>query len=135
MRAGNAIASGRRSTQSEYLLVAILVLFWGGVGLNRVGIGIIFPYIKPEFHLSTFEAGALVSGTSITWAFASWIGGWLSDRYGRRGVLIPAGLWICLVTAMMGGAWGFWTMFIVRDLIGLGDGVGWSVGESDRKST
>src|SRR5579883_1231818 len=117
---------GRR----EFGLVTLLLLFWGSVGLNRTGLGVIFPQIIPEFHLSHLQASLLLSGTSVTWAFSSWAGGWLSDRYGRRRVLVPAGLAICLVTASMGLAVGFWTMFLIRDLLGIGDGVGWSVGEA-----
>ncbi len=37
---------------------------------------------------------------------------------------------ICLMTAAMGLAGGFWSMFIVRDLLGVGDSIGWSVGEA-----
>src|SRR5437763_522082 len=80
----------RRSRHYEPVLVGLLVLFWGVVGLNRLGIGIVFPRIVPEFHLSLTQAGLLISGTSVTWAVSSWAGGWLSDRHGRRRVLLPA---------------------------------------------
>ncbi len=119
-----------RSARYEFAIVALLVLFWGSVGLNRVGIGFIFPQIVPEFHMAMWQAGLLISGTSITWAFSSWIGGWLSDRYGRRRMLLPAAGFVCLTTAAMGGTWNFLSMFIVRDLLGIGDGIGWSVGEA-----
>jgi MFS family permease len=111
-------------------LIALLMLFWGCVGLNRVGIGVIFPQIIPEFHMQKWQASLLIAGTSITWAFSSWIGGWLSDRYGRRRVLLPAAAFVAVMTAAMGLTVGFWSMFVVRDLLGVGDGVGWSVGES-----
>ena len=119
-----------RSKSYEYGILALLVLFWGTVGLNRVGIGFIFPKIVPEFHMKLWQAGLLISGTSITWAFSSWIGGWLSDRYGRRKVLLPAVAFTCVMTAAMGAAWNFLSMFVVRDLLGIGDGVGWSVGQA-----
>jgi MFS family permease len=119
-----------RSRAYEFVLVALLVLFWGSVGLNRVGIGVIFPDIVPEFHMAYWQASLLVAGTSVTWAISSWAGGWLSDRYGRRRVLLPAAAWVCVMTAAMGGTWNFLSMFIVRDLLGIGDGIGWSVGES-----
>jgi MFS family permease len=121
---------GESSGRQEFILVALLVLFWGSVGLNRVGIGVIFPEIVPEFHLAYWQTSMLVAGTSVTWGISSWVGGWLSDRYGRRRVLVPAALWVCLMTAAMGGTVGFLSMFIVRDLLGIGDGIGWSVGES-----
>jgi predicted MFS family arabinose efflux permease len=118
------------SRRYEITLLVLLVLFWGSVGLNRVGIGFIFPKIVPEFHMAQWQVGLLVSGTSVTWAIASLVGGWLSDRYGRRRVLLPAVAFVAATTAAMGVAWNFLSMFIVRDLLGLGDGVGWSVGEA-----
>ena len=119
-----------RSRRYEFTLLGLLVLLWGSVGLNRIGIGAIFPEIKPAFGMSNLETSLLISGTSVTWAISSWGGGWLSDRYGRRLVLLPAAFWICFTTAAMGLAWGFWSMFVIRDLLGIGDGIGWSVGES-----
>lgn len=120
----------QRSTRYEYSILALLVLLWGIVGLNRVGIGFIFPHIVPEFHMALWQAGLLISGTSVTWAFSSWIGGWLSDRHGRRRVLLPAVAFMLVMTAAMGLAGGFISMFIIRDFLGIGDGVGWSVGEA-----
>jgi MFS family permease len=119
-----------RSFAYEFAILILLFLFWGSVGLNRLGIGAIFPAIVPEFGLQGWQTGLLISGTSITWAFASWIGGWLSDRHGRRRILLPAVAFVALMTAAMGGAWNFISMFVVRDLLGIGDGVGWSVGQA-----
>lgn len=120
----------RRSAGYEFTIMVLLVLFWGCIGLNRAGIGFIFPIIVPLFHMQLWQAGLLISGTSITWAFSSWIGGWLSDNRGRRAILLPAVAFTALATAAMGATWNFLSMFIVRDLLGLGDGVGWSVGQA-----
>ena len=121
---------GRRSAAYEVYMMVLLVLFWGCIGLNRAGLGFIFPKIVPEFHMALWQAGLLISGTSITWAFSSWIGGWLSDNRGRRAILLPAIGFTALMTAAMGATWSFLSMFVVRDLLGLGDGVGWSVGQA-----
>ena len=120
----------RRPAAYELTIMVLLVLFWGCIGLNRVGIGFIFPKIVPEFHLALWQAGLLISGTSITWAFSSLIGGWISDNRGRRAVLVPAVGYVALMTAAMGATWDFLSMFVVRDLLGLGDGIGWSVGQA-----
>src|ERR671931_2309756 len=114
----------------QWVLLGLLIAFWGLVGISRLGIGYIFPLIIPEFHMPLWQASLLISGTSFTWAFSTWISGWLSDRYGRRRVLLPGALLACLGTMAMGGAWNFLSMFVVRDLIGIGDGVGWPNGQS-----
>jgi MFS family permease len=120
----------RPSAAYELYIMVLLVLFWGCIGLNRAGLGFIFPSIVPEFHMEMWQAGLLISGTSITWAFSSWIGGWVSDNRGRRAVLLPAVAFTAVMTAAMGATWNFLSMFVVRDLLGLGDGIGWSVGQA-----
>ena len=47
------------------------------------------PYFAPEFHLSTEQIGFLASVVSVTWALSGLFFGALSDRFGRRIVLIP----------------------------------------------
>lgn len=114
-----------RSPAYPWVLLALLTSFWGLVGLNRIGIAYLFPILVPEFHMAYWQVGLLISGTSFTWAFSSWLSGWLSDHYGRRRVMLPGAAVACASTAAMGGAWNFLSLFIVRDLVGIGDGVGW----------
>jgi nitrate/nitrite transporter NarK len=49
------------------------------------------PYLTTHYALSTTEAAALTSLLMITWAAASPVFGWLSDRTGRRKPLMIAG--------------------------------------------
>jgi MFS family permease len=114
----------------QWVLIGLLTGFWGLVGINRLGIGYILPAIVKPFHMTQLQAGLLISGTSFTWAFSSWASGWLSDRYGRKRVLIPGAVFACAATAAMGAAWNWLSLFVIRDLIGLGDGVGWPSGQS-----
>jgi predicted MFS family arabinose efflux permease len=113
-----------------WLVLGLLTAFWGLVGLNRLGISYLFPIIVPEFHMAYWQASLLISGTSATWAVTSWLSGWLADRYGRRRVMLPGAALACVSTAAMGGAWGFGSMLVVREFVGVGDGVGWSTGQA-----
>jgi MFS family permease len=79
---------GKHRLVYEWSLVIVLALMWGFVGLNRAGIGYIMPAIVPEFHLEFWMAGLLVSGTSIAWAVSAWASGCISDRIGRKPVLV-----------------------------------------------
>ena len=114
----------------HWALLGLLTGFWGLVGINRLGIQFVFPFIVPLFHLSVTQVSLLVTGTSFTWAFSSWASGWLSDRYGRRIVLLPGAAFACLTTMLQGVAWNFLSLFVIRDLVGIGDGVGWPNGQS-----
>jgi MFS family permease len=111
-------------------LIGLLFGFWGLVGLNRLGIQFLFPFIIKDFHLSVTQVSLLVSGTSATWALSSWASGWLSDRYGRKAVLVPGALLATVATMAQGAAWNFLSLFVVRDVVGIGDGVGWPNGQA-----
>src|SRR5437660_1366982 len=78
-----------RSRWYPFILVGLLFGFWGLVGVNRLGIQFLFPFIVKDFRLNLTQVSLLVSGTSATWAISSCLSGWLSDRYGRRNVLVP----------------------------------------------
>ena len=40
----------------QWVLLGLLVCFWGLVGVNRLGIGYIFPIIIPAFHMPLWQA-------------------------------------------------------------------------------
>src|SRR5438094_138556 len=78
----------REGQPYEWTLVISLALMFGFVGLNRAGIGYVLPPIVQEFHLEFWQAGLLVSGTSLAWAISAWLSGCLSDRVGRKNVYL-----------------------------------------------
>jgi MFS family permease len=62
----------------------------------------------------------------------AWLGGTLSDRLGRKPVLL-FGLFVStLFSALFGVGWNFVSLFITRDLLGLGEGVGFAEGLGGR---
>ena len=50
----------------KWVLLGLLVGFWGLVGINRLGITYLFPVIRPEFHMSLTQLSFLIGGTSVT---------------------------------------------------------------------
>jgi MFS family permease len=78
------------SRRYESSLVAMLFVTWGTVFLDRMAQLYLAPYIAPEFNLSHEQIGLLASVLAITWAISTLFFGALSDRVGRRPILIPA---------------------------------------------
>jgi MFS family permease len=113
-----------------WVVTILLALMWGGVGLNRLGIAYLMPKIVPQFHLALWQVGIIISGLSMTWAISSYVGGYYADRIGRKKVMVPAYLATSVFTAITGLATGFWSLLFLRELTGLGDGVGWQAGEA-----
>jgi predicted MFS family arabinose efflux permease len=114
----------------EWTVVLSLALMFGFVGLNRVGIGYVLPPIVQEFHLEFWQAGLLVSGTSLAWAISAWISGSVSDRVGRKKVLLVGMYGAAAISALIGTSWNFLSLFLFRDILGFGDGVSLTTGQS-----
>jgi predicted MFS family arabinose efflux permease len=86
----------------EVRIIAVLAILWGLVALNRIGITFLFPFILPEFKMSATRAGALVSVFAVCYAATQVLFGGLSDRIGRKKVLVPATLGFGIFSAITG---------------------------------
>jgi predicted MFS family arabinose efflux permease len=106
----------------ELGIVIFLALLFGIVLLNRLSIVYLFPFIINEFKISYAEAGALASILAITWAFSTWFFGGVSDRIGKKVILIPATIFFSLMSWASGITYSFLQMFLARGLMGIGQG-------------
>lgn len=110
----------------ETLLVILMFLTWGAVFLDRMSLLYLAPLIAPALHLSHAQVGLLASALALAWAFSSLIFGAVSDRVGRRPVLIPAVFAFSILSWLSGLARGFGQLLFVRTLMGVAEGPTWS---------
>lgn len=89
--------------------------------LDRVNISTAAPLISKEFGFNKLTMGVIFS--AFVWAYAIFQvpGGWLSDRFGPRGVLAGVvGYW-SLMTVATAAAFGSVSFVVVRFLFGVGE--------------
>ncbi len=115
------------SRRYESSLVAMLFVTWGTVFLDRMAQLYLAPYIAPEFHLNHEQIGLLASVLASTWAFSTLFFGALSDRVGRRTILIPAVFAFSLLSWLSGAVHSYHQLLLVRALMGLAEGPTWSI--------
>jgi predicted MFS family arabinose efflux permease len=115
------------SRRYENTLVAILFFTWGTVFLDRMSQLYLAPYFAPEFHLSHQQIGSLASVLAITWAASTFFFGALSDRVGRKRVLIPAVFIFSILSWITGLAHSFHQLLLIRALMGVAEGPTWSI--------
>lgn len=111
----------------ENTLIAILFFTWGTVFLDRMSQLYLAPYFAPEFHLRSEQIGRLASVLAITWAASTFFFGALSDRVGRRPVLIPAVFAFSILSWMSGLAHSYHQLLFIRALMGIAEGPTWSI--------
>jgi sugar phosphate permease len=89
--------------------------------LDRVNISTAAPLISKEFGFSKVTMGVIFS--AFVWAYAIFQvpGGWLSDRFGPRGVLAGVVSYWSLMTVATAAAFSSASFIVVRFLFGVGE--------------
>ncbi|NVI06677.1 MFS transporter [Paraburkholderia youngii] len=106
----------------EWKAVVLLALGFGLVGLDRWLIAPLFPAIMKDLHLTAQDVGNCIGILGLSWGiFAALMGG-ISDKIGRRKVLIPAILAFSLLSGFSGLAGGLMSLLAVRALMGVAEG-------------
>lgn len=117
-----APADGAFDTGYEWKIIAILALTFGLVGLDRFILPVLFPSFMEELGLTYADLGNLVGILAVFWGLSAFAMGFLSDRVGRRKVLIPAVVIFSLMSAFSGMAGSLVGLLVIRAVMGLAEG-------------
>ena len=94
---------------------------WSTVALDMVGFGMVVPILgryAERFGASGFEVGLLFSMFSIAQFFFAPVLGRLSDRIGRKPVIIVSLLGTAVGSFLTGAAGALWLLFVARFIDG-----------------
>ncbi|HTR09410.1 MAG TPA: MFS transporter [Paraburkholderia sp.] len=106
----------------EWKAVALLALGFGLVGLDRWLIAPLFPSIMKDLNLNAQDVGNCIGILGLSWGVFAAVMGGMSDKVGRRKVLIPAIVAFSLLSGFSGLAGGFASLLAVRALMGVAEG-------------
>ncbi len=107
-------------------------MVWATVAMDMVGFGILLPVLPlyaEDFGASPATAAALVAVFSAAQMVAAPLWGRLSDRIGRRTVLVAALVGSCLGSLVTGLAGALWVLFAGRIVDGF-SGSSYAVGQA-----
>jgi predicted MFS family arabinose efflux permease len=106
----------------EWKAVTLLTIGFGLVGLDRWIIAPLFPAIVKDLNLDYQDLGSLVGALGVAWGVFAVVGGGLSDRLGRKRVLIPAIIAFSLLSGLSGLAGGLGSLLAIRAVMGISEG-------------
>jgi predicted MFS family arabinose efflux permease len=109
-------------TSYEWKAVTLLGLGFGLVGLDRWIIAPLFPFMMKDLNLGYQDLGNLIGILGLCWGVFAIVMGGVSDRIGRRKVLIPAILLFSLLSGLSGFATGLGSLILIRAIMGLTEG-------------
>jgi predicted MFS family arabinose efflux permease len=92
------------------------------VGLDRFILPPLFPAMMKDLALNYQDLGNLVGALGIAWGVSAVVVGGLSDRLGRRKVLVPAVVIFSLLSVFSGMATGLMSLLFMRAIMGAAEG-------------
>jgi MFS transporter, ACS family, hexuronate transporter len=111
------------NTRYQWVLILLLSFNFGIVFFDRNAFGFLAPFIQPDLGLTNTQIGYITAALSFSWALAGLFVGWLSDRLGRRKViLVFATLLFSAASVLSGFAGGVLTLMAARLLMGISEG-------------
>lgn len=106
----------------EWKAVALLALGFGLVGLDRFIILPLFPVMMRDLNLNYQDLGNISAVLALAWGISSIFMGRLSDRIGRRKVIIPSVIMFSLLAGLSGLATGVGALLLIRAVMGVAEG-------------
>jgi MFS family permease len=106
----------------EWKAVLILSLGFGLVGIDRFMIMPLFPVMMKDLGLTYQDLGHITGALAVAWGISALFMGNLSDRFGRRRVIVPALIVFSLLVGTSGLAAGAGSLILVRALMGFAEG-------------
>jgi MFS family permease len=103
-------------------VVLMLCLMYLITYVDRTNMSTAAPLIRKELGLSLTQLGLAFSAFGYAYAVFQIIGGYLGDRFGARLTLTLCGLLWTAATLLTGLAGGLLSLFLVRFLLGVGEG-------------
>lgn len=106
----------------EKRAILLLSIAFGLVGLDRWIIAPLAPAIISDLGVSPATINFLIASLGVTWGISAALMGGLSDRFGRRRVLIPAILLFSAASGLSGAASSIGLLFAARAFMGVAEG-------------
>ncbi len=107
----------------RYYVLPLLILTLLFSVAGRLVFSILLEDIKAEFAFSDFQLG-LLGGLAFTatYVIIGFPAARLADRSVRKNIVAVAISFWSIMTALCGAAVGFWTLFLTRTVVGIGEG-------------
>ena len=104
------------------IVLGLLCLMYLITYVNRQNMATAGGDIIRDLHLTRGQLGKVIGAFGVTYAIFQIVGGWIGDRWGPRRTLFVCGLVWATATALTGLVGGLTSLYLVRLLLGVGEG-------------
>jgi MFS family permease len=111
-----------RQPPATQIVLGLLCLMYLITYVDRTNVATAAGEIRRELSLSATQWGTIASAFGYPYILFQIFGGWVGDRFGPRRTLFVCGLIWTAATILTGLAGSFLTLFLVRVMLGFGEG-------------
>jgi MFS family permease len=108
--------------RDERKTLLLLSLGFGLVGFDRWLMAPMFPYMMGDLHLNYAQLGSLIGILSVAWGLWSIVTGPVSDRFGRKRILVATMIAFSLLSSLSGLVASFASLMAMRAVMGIAEG-------------
>jgi predicted MFS family arabinose efflux permease len=112
----------RHDTANERKTLILLALGFGLVGLDRWIVAPLFPHMMHDLGLNFQQLGSLIGILSVAWGIWAIAMGPVSDRLGRKKILVVTMVAFSLLSSLSGLAASFASLMLIRAVMGVAEG-------------
>jgi ACS family D-galactonate transporter-like MFS transporter len=112
----------RSALKIRHLILFVLCLMYFVAYVDRVNISVAGPAMRKDLGLTPIELGLIFSAFAYPYAAMQIAGGWASDRFGPRRVLVALSVLWAAATILTGLSWSVASLVVCRVLVGIGEG-------------
>jgi len=113
---------GKHDSAYELKTVSLLAVGFGLVGLDRWMVAPLFPYMMRDLGLNFQQLGNLIGVLAVAWGAWAIASGPISDRIGRKKILVWTMIAFSLLSSCSGLATGFASLMLIRGIMGIAEG-------------
>ncbi|OIK13820.1 MFS transporter [Bacillus sp. MUM 116] len=108
--------------KTKTIVLTLLFLTWIVNYLDKNSMNVAIISISKQFHLNPTQSGMIISSFFLAYAIMQLIGGWLTDKYGSKKIILCSLIVWSVFTIFTGFAWSFLSLIVIRFLFGFGEG-------------
>jgi MFS family permease len=112
----------RRRISAPTVVLGLLCLMYLITYVARQNLATAGGAISKDLHFSNGQLGLIMGAFGITYTMVQIFGGWMGDKWGARRTLFACGFVWASATVLTGLAGSFLTLYLVRLLLGVGEG-------------
>ena len=112
----------QHDTAYERKTLLLLGLGFGLVGLDRWIVAPLFPHMMRDLGLDFQQLGSLIGILSVAWGVWAIAMGPVSDRIGRKKILVVTMVAFSLLSSLSGLAASFASLMLIRAIMGVAEG-------------